>query len=322
MPLSEQVRELLRHDAVSSGYRGDANDLVIFFEKELEATKARSYDVLRTPLNGMRLVPVSYEAGPGAETIRYEQYDLIGQARILANYGDDLPRADVVAREFRSPIRGIGNSYGYSLQEIRAAAMAGKPLEQRKANAALRAQQELWNRIVFNGDTISGLSGWISSLLIEVAAAGTGTAGATTFASKTADNILADLNAIANNIVDRTNGVETPDTLVMPIAQYNLINTTPRSATSDTTIREFYLGNQPYIKNIEVAPELKGAGSGATDLMIAYTRSPDKLTFEMPQPFEQLPVQVQGLKFVVPCHSRVGGVIVYYPYSMAGMHGI
>jgi hypothetical protein len=39
-------------------------------------------------------------------------------------------------------------------------------------------------------------------------------------------------------------------------------------------------------------------------------------------PFEQLPVQEQGLEFQVPCHSRVGGTIVYYPLSMAIMEGL
>ena len=51
-------------------------------------------------------------------------------------------------------------------------------------------------------------------------------------------------------------------------------------------------------------------------------KSPDKFTLEMPQMFEQLPVQVDGLKFVIPCHSRFAGVIIYYPFSQAMAYGI
>ena len=58
------------------------------------------------------------------------------------------------------------------------------------------------------------------------------------------------------------------------------------------------------------------------EIMIAYRRDPDAFTLEIPQMFEQLPVQERGLEFVVPCHSRIGGVIIYYPLSMAIGEGI
>jgi len=38
--------------------------------------------------------------------------------------------------------------------------------------------------------------------------------------------------------------------------------------------------------------------------------------------FEQLPVQERGLEYVVPCHSRIGGVIIYYPLSQVFKRGI
>jgi hypothetical protein len=39
-------------------------------------------------------------------------------------------------------------------------------------------------------------------------------------------------------------------------------------------------------------------------------------------PFEQLPVQEKGLEYVVNCHSRIGGVLIYYPLSQYIMDGI
>ncbi|MFC3227338.1 DUF2184 domain-containing protein [Marinibaculum pumilum] len=298
----------------------------IFFERELEHRKAQTYDVVRAPLKAMELIPVSTDAGAGAESIVYEQYDITGMAKVIANYADDLPRADVKAREFTARIRSIGNSYGYSIQEIRAAQMAGKALEQRKASAAARSQRESWNRIAWFGDADHGLQGWLDNANVPRAAveddgAGGG-GGSTLWINKTPAQILRDMNDLANGIVSLTNGAEVPDTLVLPIEQYTLIATTPRSDNSDTTILEYFLRNSPYINSVEWANELKNAGTANSDIMIAYRRSPDALTLEMPVMFEQFPVQERGLEFVVPCHSRIGGVLIYYPLSQSIGEGI
>jgi hypothetical protein len=300
----------------------DANE-TSFFARELEHIKTRTYDVVYPELKALSLIPVSTEAGPGAESITYRQYDQLGVAKIISNYADDLPRADVKGKEFTAPVRSIGESYGYNIQEIRAASMTGKPLEQRRANAARRANDQLVNKIAFFGDTTSGLGGLLSNTNIPIVnVPNDGTGSSTLFKNKTPDQILRDMNNLVNGVFSLTNGVETPDTLVLPIEQFTYISSTPRSANSDTTILDYFLKNNPLIKRVEWANELKGAGVGGVDVMVAYKRDPDKLTLEIPQPFEQFPVQEKGLEFVVPCHSRVGGVIVYYPLSIAFGEGI
>jgi hypothetical protein len=110
--------------------------------------------------------------------------------------------------------------------------------------------------------------------------------------------------------------------LGLPYNVYGDLASRPRSSTSDTTILEFFLKNNPWIKNVEVIPEAQGAGAGGTDLCIVYKKDPDKLTLEIPQPFEQFPPQAEGLEFVTACHSRCGGVIIYYPLSICKAEGI
>lgn len=302
----------------------DANETA-FFQRQLEHIKARTYDVKYAELRYAEFIPVSTEAGSGATTILYYTYDQVGVAKIIASYADDLPRADVFGKENRSPIRSLGDSYGYNVQEIRSAAMAGVPLTQRKANAARRAMEQAQNTIAWFGDSASGLLGLLNHPNITRASApNDGTAGARTFASKTPDQIIRDLNNLANTIVSLTKGLEIPDTLLLPIAQYNYIASTPRSSTSDTTILEFFLGANPYIKRVGWLNEAAGAGVtlAGTDVAVAYRRDPDALTLEIPQPFEQFPPQERNLEFVVPCHQRTGGVIVYYPLSISVLEGI
>ena len=64
------------------------------------------------------------------------------------------------------------------------------------------------------------------------------------------------------------------------------------------------------------------SGAGGLDRMAVYRRDPDALTLEIPQDFEMLEEQARGLEYVTPCHSRIGGVIVYYPLSIAFADGI
>lgn len=291
-----------------------------FFERELESVKSRTYDVVRAPLKAMQLIPMSTDAGAGAETITYQQFDQTGIAKIVANYADDLPRANVKGKEFTSRVKSIGNSFGYSLQEVRAAQFAGRPLNQRLAAAAARAQREAWNRLAFYGDEEHGIQGWLSNPNVPSSAVVAGASTDTEWSTKTTDEILKDLNDAVTQVIDTTNGAEQPDTIVLPIEQYRLIATTRADSGTDTTVLQYFQQNNPGV-TVDWANELKGAFDGE-DGFIVYRNDPEALTLELPVPFEMLPVQERGLEYVVPCHSRFGGVIVYYPLSMAFKTGI
>ena len=293
----------------------------MFFQGELEQVKAKSYDVLKVPLKAFELIPVDSTTAPGARTVTYEQYDSTGIAKIISNYADDLPTADVKGKEFHSTIKSIGNSYVYSKDDIRAAQFAGKPLNQRKANAAVEAHRQLMNKLAFFGDSEYGIQGLLTNANIPAAPVAAGAATTLTWATKTADEILLDLNDAVSDMLDLTKGVEVPNTIVMPIAQYNHIATTARSANSDTTILQFFKGNNPGIE-VLWATELKGAFTGATDGFIVYNRNPDKLFLEVPMMVEVSPAQEKGLSYIVPVESKFGGCIVPYPLSLSFRRGI
>lgn len=314
-----------------SELRGDAETASMFFARELEHVKAQSYDVLRAPLRAFDLFPTDSTAGPGAESVVYEQYDVTGMSKIVADYGDDLPRSDVKGKEFVARVRSIGNSYGYSLQEIRAAQLAGKGLEARKANAAVRAQREQMNRIAWYGDEEHNLQGLLTNPnLPSVTVENDGDGDSTEWSTKTPKQILRDMNDLVNSIIDRTNGAETPDTLILPIEQYTFVTSTPADTGTDTTIGQYFLTNNPFIQNLEWSNEIKASERAKNisndqytgEIMVAYRRDPDAVMLEIPQMFEQLPVQERNLEFVVPCHSRIAGLIITYPLSMAVGEGI
>jgi hypothetical protein len=309
----------------------DANEGV-FFARELEFVKSKTYDLLFPELKMTRLIPVSFEAGPGAETITFETYGMVGFAKVISNYATDLPRVDVYGTQDSVIVKTVGDSFGYNIQEIKANAMANKNLPTRKAAAARKAIEKKVDDIALSAYATDKINGGLVGLLYNahttkgtVATRG----GHVTWATKTPAEILADLNAIVADMISLTNGVEIPDTILLPIAQWSLISTTPLQAGSDTTIREFFLKNNPSITTIEwlaplhnVNPVPSTGAVANTDVMIAYRRSPDKLTLEIPEAFTQLDPQAQGLEYVIPCMARIGGVIIYYPLSVSIIEGI
>ena len=322
----------------------DANESA-FFARQLEYIKPKTYDILYPEYKAFRLMPVSTEAGPGAQVIVYRSYNTVGLMKIISNYADDLPRADTYGAEFFTPVRSLGVSYGYNLQEIRGAQLAGLPLQQRKANAAMRAYQQAVNRIAWfarpSDKQYAGLTGLLYNLNITKTTASTGAGSGKVQWNqvgqgvKTPDEILIDLNFLPITIIDQSKGLHAPDTLCLPPRQWGYIASTPRSTISDTTILQFFLKNNPSITTVEWVNELKDlsplpstvtsettAGSGTGNIMIAYKKDPDMFTLEIPQMFEQLPVQERNLEYVIPCHARIGGVIVPYPLSMYIMEGI
>jgi hypothetical protein len=294
-----------------------------FFARELESIKSKSYDIEFPPLKATKLIPVSTEAGAGAESITYQSFEETGLARIISSYADDFPRCDIRGKEFITPVKSIGASYGYSMQEIRAAMFVGRNLTQRQANATRRANDQKVNRLAWFGDNGSNILGLTNNPNIPAASVPADGVGASTlWVNKTPDQILRDMNQLSNGIVALTNGVEMPNTLILPIDQYTQISSTPRSANSDTTILEYFIQNNPFITTIDWVPELKGAGPGGVNIMIAYEKNPDKLTMEIPMPFTQHQPQERGLEFVVHCESRYGGIIIYYPLSLSIGEGI
>lgn len=295
----------------------------IFFGRELEKVKSKTYDILFPEYKALSMIPLGEETDPGAETIRYESFEDVGIAQILASYGDDVPRADVKGNETRVAVIPLASSYGYNLQEIRAAKMAGKPLIQRKANAAKRAIDYKQNLIAFFGDAATGVQGLINNPNIQeytVPADGTGVSKL--WSSKSADLILRDMNGICNQIFSVTLGIHSATDLALPLKQYTQAATTMMGTAALETVLSFFLKTQPFCKNVTWLNELKSAGAGATDRMLAYMKDPDVLTVEIPQPFEQLPVQELGFEFVTYCHQRTAGVIIYYPLAVCFGDGI
>lgn len=302
--------------------RLDSNESV-FFNRELACVKAKSYDAKYAELKGLSLIPISTEAGAGVNEIIFHQYRGVGFAKVIADYAKDFPRVDIYGEEKAVKVKGIGDSYGYSIKEIRASQRTGKNLDQRRAITARRAHDEMMNRMALKSNTADGTFGLLDFPgITEVTLQADGTSSSKTWASKTPDQIVRDINDLVSAVMEPTSAREVPDTLLLPIAQYNDIATRRIGEAGEKTLMRYILDNSPYIKRIDWLSELKNFGAGGTNRALVGRFDEEHLTLEIPQPFEQFEAQQEGMEFTIPCHSECAGTIIYYPLAFAYADGI
>jgi hypothetical protein len=300
----------------------DANES-IFFTRQLEAVKSQTYDVKFKPNKILSILPVSSTYDPAIEVITWRQYSKVGTAKMIADYAQDFPRVDVFGTETSVKPKDIGDSYGYSIGEIRRAAVTGYPLEQKRANVAREAIDNKLNYIALNGDTNTNLKGFLNySGITEYTVASGGTGGTKTWSTKTAQQILDDMNGIVFSVINATNGIEIPDTLLLPMQQYNLIMTKRIGDGSDETVMSYFLKTNRYITRIEWLTELSSSGAGSTAQMYAFVNDKSHLEIEIPLMFEQFEPEKKGLAYTIPCMARTASLLVYYPLSIAKGDGI
>lgn len=299
----------------------DASEL-IFFQRQLEQVKTRTYDKKYPMLKARNLISPDFSTNAGAKSITYRSYSQFGVAKVIANYAKDLPRAGVKGEEFTSPVKELGASYGYSWKDVQSAAMANVNLVDREAMAAKRAIMQKENSIAWLGDTEHNIPGFLTNAnLPTAAAAADGTGASSLWSTKTVDQIVRDIDDMIHGVSQNTNGVEQPNTVL--IAHNRWPSMTKRlSGGNDKTVLQFLKETFPEITVWDWLVELNTAGTGSTAMALAYNRDPEYVEMQVPQDFLQLPVQEEGLEYQVPCVASTGGTILYYPLSANSIYGI
>lgn len=322
------------------------------FARQLETVFTETYDVEYPENKGRVFFPVDSRVGPGDETYTYRTFDMKGLATVINNYADDFPDAEVVASETRQSVRSLGAGYSYSIQEMRAAAKAGLPLDQKKAQAAREIMERKLDLISFIGDPNSGLYGFFTCPGVQgsgttvtnidgssySAAAALTPAHAWTqaninSATTTPAGIVADLNAMTAQIFTKTMGIYTGDALLLGTIDYSILAQNLSHPTyNDGTILQMVLASSAFLKSCDWSPRLdtvfqSGGAVGTPSTpgtkpgVAVWARNPRVCSHIIPQEFEQFAPQPVGMKFKVPCHMRTGGLEVRYPLAIAVMRG-
>lgn len=274
------------------------------------------------------ILDISTEIPRGAETYAYRILTFLGEAAILANGADDIPLVNAYAEKRSGFIRTFVDGYEYTIEDMESAEFAGMNLDAQMAIAAREVLETKFDLTGYDGDANFNLLGLIGHPNVpSYTIPNDGAGAATAWATKTADQIYRDLRNFASATRIATNGIENPQVIIMPIAQFDLIAGMPYpTADASDTILSFFLKTQRMtpqgVQTVLPVAYLAGKGAGSTDLMISYTKRQDKVKLHMPLDFTMEPVQVRNFSYRVPCRMRSGGVQVNKPLSIRYAIGI
>jgi hypothetical protein len=293
-----------------------------FFARETEYIKSKTYDAKPPALKGLSLVPFTGEMGTGVSEITWRRFTEAGEAKIIADYSKDYPRVDVWGDEETIKVKDLGDSYGYSIREIRQSMQTGKRLDQKRATAARHAIDRKINKMVLLSNPDERTFGALDFPgLTESTLPADGQGNSKRWTDKTVDQILRDLDILIDAVFTPTKGNENPDTLLLPITAWRKLK--KRLGTdSDSTLGKFIADNYPEIKKIDWMNELAGLGAGGTDRVMVGIFDEDHIEAQIPSQFEQLDTEQHGGEFTIPCQASCAGVIVYYPMAFAYADGI
>lgn len=313
----------------------DAQQAMGFVVPQFYNIEQTIYQVKYPSFDYASLVPVVTEGNEWARGTLFRSMDSAGKAEFISAKAQDVPYADVTMSQYVKGFELAGIGYEWTLEEIQVAALEGRDLGSDKANAARRiAEQFLWN-ICFTGknDGVTSEKGWTGALndpsVPTTTAPATGTGSATTWTSKTSDQIQADFNNALTGIISSTIETEEADTVLLPTSRYLYISSTPRAVGTDTTILSFLQQNNVYTQRTGQPLTIRGfraletAGAGGTKRMVAYRRAPDVLRFHLPMPHQFLPPFQKGsMIYEVAGIMRTGGTEVRLPGAMSYVDGV
>lgn len=299
-----------------------------FVQAQTSHIEAGVYRAQYADIQYLGLIPIDTTANPWVTTVTYYSMDRTGVAGWINGKAYDIPLVGTALNQSQTAVHMAGVGYDYGLEEVNQARMTGMNLPAEKAAVAKRASEEFIDAIALVGDTAKGFEGLFTSTTVTASTAPNGASASPLWTNKTPAEIVKDINAILSGVFTATNTTRMADTLLLPWTQYQYIASTLLTANMDTTILQFVERTNVYTAanarplNIRGVRTLDTRGAGGTARMIAYRNNPEVLKLHMPMPHQFLPVQIEGLSYVIPGIFRLGGLDIRLPKEIRYTDGI
>lgn len=278
-----------------------------------------------------RLMPVNTDGDMWDIGSVFYSGDIAGKAEFLAGKAFDMPYADIAATQFVQQNYFAGIGYEWSLQELQRAAKLGRNLGTDKATAARKVAESFIYSFAVRGNAEKNVTGLINNASVPTAnVPADGTGATTTWATKTPEQILRDVNLALADPINATKETSIPNRLLIASSRLQYLAATPFGIDGGSnTILKFLRENNQYTAQtgqpLEIigSRELETAGAGGTARMVAYEASRDVVQFHLPGPHEFLPAfQKSSMTWEVAGIMNVGAVEFRMPKGASYRDGI
>jgi len=225
------------------------------------------------------------------------------------------------------PLNLWGQELAWTIPELLSAQQLGRPVDSQK----FEGMQIKWNmdvdEQVYIGDTMTGAVGLCNNTNVDTANVANGESTSPLWSTKTADEILADVNTFLSRVWLNSAYAVVPKKLLLPPAKFAYLVTQKVSDAGNMSILEYIkINNICTAKNnmpLDIQPLkwLNGRGAGGTDRMVAYTNEKKFLRFPL-VPLQRTPLEYRGLRQMTTYYGRLGQVEFVYPETIGYADGI
>lgn len=306
--------------------RFDSASTVVFLERELTSVDPKKYMELFEGLRAMDFVPPIENIAPYDKTYEYSMWGITGAA---ATYGDnarDLPRVGVTRKPFSRRISPIGASYGWTVDDIRAAAAKNIPLDDVTVIAAMTAIKRKLDRRIALGDAELGYEGLLNNaqILDDNSVAPVGNFATAANKLDSLNKLVADTRARLKQATEMPGGDGIPAfnkfQILLPTADYAAVKQTPASANYPQSILQVFLdNNSEWVSGVSEWSYLDDLDNGNEGRAVCYPLNPAALGHATARYYTEEPPQAAGLNIEVPCHASSGGTVIRFPVAFSYM---
>ena len=243
-----------------------------------------------------------------------------GIPMIQANFGKDLFKTHIVA--LGSRVQWVDMQRGN---------MTGRNLDTVTRDGVRLAYEKHMDANTYVGFSKIGTTGIVNNSGVAASTVATGGGGYTAWNTKTADEILADINGA---ISDAWEAAEydldaIPNHILIPYAQLSLISSAKVSNDASKSILEYVLENNIAKLNgvdlfIGATAYCKGAGTGTTDRMVVYCRKRRFLKMDELAPLTRAMTtpNTENFCYDTAYAANVSEAEIFYPETMIYADGI
>lgn len=308
------VPELLRHFDAGE-FHGDSAESY-YTARMLEHIRAGVVEAQFPKLKASMLIPFDTSPDNGAESYTVEFETQVGEVRVSKDMRGIIPRVDLATSTSNYAIYSLLLSYGYTLQDVRAAMKAGKPLVARKAMLCREQIARKLDAIGFTGEAVTGLKGLLTLASTSTYTTPVGAKGSKSWTLKSPTEILIDMNGAPSKVTTDTLDIEEVNTMVLPLSAFENVSTVKVGDGTADTILTYFKRNNPHITQVETTHKSESNSGWTGRRMVCFDKNPLKLAMVVPTQFEQLMPDVTSTETVTKCHMRTAGVIAFAPLSV------
>lgn len=217
-----------------------------------------------------------------------------------------------------NPLNLWGMEVGWTLPELASAQRLGRPVDSQKFSGMQLKHNMDVDEQVYTGDSILGLTGLVNNALVPTANASNGS-----WATRTPDQILDDINEGINAAWTASGFAVCPTKLLLPPLQFGYLVTRKVSDAGNISLLEYVRMNCLSFANngvpLDIQPSkwLTTAGAGNTTRMVLYTNQEDYVRFPL-VPLQRTPLEYRGLRQLTTYYGRLG--VVEWVYEETGCY--